>query len=311
MPRPSNQSGPRRTGHPLYTFVNSSHTESRIARRLAENSTLPNFSLHRNPLYLGFDPSSVGASRSVNKDRSTHLESAPTLDSSTGQSFPSASVLTPEAALSDFGCGVEIEGHEGRLFVDSHVHDFLRQEVEAQGGALWYIPQTWSIHHGEPDGLECPFRRFGCDEGFSFDMEHEWIVHSLDHYMRDGFGLDRAEPPQRNQCPFCLEIFVDVSGEVSWVQRMRHVASEHHIHGESLARHARTDFTLLSYLWKVRAIDIDTFRDYCGPEADPSYGTRSQASGATTPRAGTGMQGPEEAVSVMYERRRGTRRRNR
>ena len=308
MPRPSRQSGPRSADHPLYTFFNS-QGESRIARHLAENSTLPHSSLYRNGSYRGIEPPSVGTSLSVNKDRSTHIASEPALESSTGQTLAFASVLIPGAAISDFGCDIEIEGQNGGPIVDPSMHELLRNEVEH------WVEGVLSIRQLDPQEsamLECPFNHLGCDQAFSLDMEQEWICHSLDHYTRDDFGLDRAETPRRNQCPFCLESFVHVDGGISWLQRMRHVVSEHHNHGESVARHARTDFMLYSHLWRTRVIDIDTFRDLCGPRAHPSYGVQSQTSGVRTPRAtaetGAGLQGPEEAVSVIHKRRRGPRR---
>ena len=298
MPRPSGQPGPRPTGHSLNTFVNS-RDESPVEIRLARDSTLPRSSLHQNPLYRGIDPASVGTSRTVNKDCSTHLESIPTLDS-TAQTLPSVSLPTTGDAISDRGIGPLIEGPDRGPILDADLHDLLQHQVDV------HVEEVRSIPQGEPPILECPFSRLGCNQGFSTDMAREWIAHSLDHYVKDDFGIDRAEPPQRNQCPFCLESFVDINGEVSWVQRMEHVAF-HHRRGDS-AHHARTDFMLFAYLWRKGAIDIDTYRDVCGPRAHPSYGARSQESGATTPRAvaetDAGAQEPEEAVSVVYERRK-------
>ena len=297
MPRPSNQSGPRRTGHSLNTFV-ASQDESPVEIRLARDSTLPHSSLHQNPFYRGIDPASVGTSRSVNRDRSTYLESIPTLDS-IAQTLPSVSLPTTADATSDRGIGPRIEGSDRGPILDTDLHELLQHEVDV------HVGEPRSIRQREPAMLVCPFSHLGCNRGFSIDMVREWIAHSLDHYARDDFGIDRAEPPKRNQCPFCLESFVDIDGEVSWVQRMEHV-SFHHRRGDS-AHHARTDFMLYAYLWRKGVIDIDTFRDICGPRAHPSYGTRSQASGATTPRAaaetGTAVLEPEEAVSVMNERR--------
>lgn len=299
MPRPSNQSGLHPTGHSLNTFVNS-QDESPVEIRLARDSTLPRSSLHQNPSYRGIDPASAGTSRSVNRDRSTHLESVPTLDS-TGQTLPSASEPTTGDAVSDCGIGAVIEGQNRGPILDREMHDFLHNQVDV------HVQDIRSIPRREPAMLECPFNRLGCNQCFSFDMEREWIAHSLDHYMKDDSGFDRAEPPQRNQCPFCLESFVNVNGETSWVERMKHV-SMHHRRGHSMARDARTDFELYSYLWRKGAITIEEFRDVCGPRAYPSYGTRSQAPGATTPRAaagtGPGVQGPEEAFSVIERRRR-------
>lgn len=300
MPRPSNQSGPHSSGHPLHIYVNN-QTESPFVRRLAQNSTLPHSLPHRRPSYRGIEPASVDTTRSVNGDRSTHLESAPTLESSAGQTLSSVSLPTTGDSIPDVSIGVRIEGRDRHPVVDPATQQLLDHQDE---------PDPFDVRplsRPETATLECPFDRLGCTETFSLVMEQEWIAHSLTHFLRDDIGLDRAEPPKKNQCPFCFVPFVDDDGEISWKQRMTHVAL-HHKFRQSIARDATTDFLLYKYLLNEKVIDVEKFRDICGPRAYPSYGAPNQVSRATTPRATAesdgGVQAQEEAVSVPNERRR-------
>lgn len=205
-----------------------SQSDSRIPQRLAEQSTLPEIHLYRNPGYHG-------APRDDNRT-SMMLSGG---DHSRDSCSQDLAALTTASTRSSTG---SVPTSVGARQIESQ----RRLEI-GPDDALTVPPfRTQRI-------LECPFNLMFCFMAFS-NLE-EWIAHSLTHFSR-------ISPSPSNICCFCEQTFRYPTGQQSWRERMQHVALHHQL-GSKLA-HARPDFELFDYLWRNKVILTAEYKDLKG-----------------------------------------------
>ncbi|KAH3905608.1 hypothetical protein HBI56_201210 [Parastagonospora nodorum] len=102
---------------------------------------------------------------------------------------------------------------------------------------------------------ECAFWFLNC--GYISQNHEEWMTHCESHFRGE-------EPPRSVQCPLCeWRISSSNDGRMSWHARMQHVATEHTMLGQTL-RTSRPDFDLYRYLWKMRLIDDQDYKELQG-----------------------------------------------
>jgi len=102
---------------------------------------------------------------------------------------------------------------------------------------------------------ECAFWFLNC--AYISRNQEEWMTHCESHFRGE-------EPPRSVQCPLCEWSISSLDdGRMSWHARMQHVATEHTMLGQTL-RTSRPDFDLYRYLWKMRLIDDQDYKELQG-----------------------------------------------
>ncbi|KAG8531244.1 uncharacterized protein KY384_004602 [Bacidia gigantensis] len=139
--------------------------------------------------------------------------------------------------------------------------------------------------------LPCPFDILGCRLEFQLEHEAAWIEHSLDHFVTNGPDEYRFEPPKENSCCFCEWTFGYKDGNVSWRERMLHVAGHHRI-GHTL-KHASPNFNLLRHFWRKRVIDNETLTKLTGRTPDRSWIVGDPSPPVIEPRFSSEERRPE------------------
>ncbi|KAI4240413.1 MAG: hypothetical protein L6R40_005124 [Gallowayella cf. fulva] len=219
----------------IQTYL-SDDEDSRLARQLARQSTLPEPNPYRTHDYQ--DPPSRSDGTSMLLSAGDHTRDSMTQDLAALTTAPSLD--TPTSVSSAMAA--------------RHLDDVALLELD-QAGALV------GGHSRRARILECPFNLLYCFEEFAETNYQEWIIHSLTHFRQHA-------PPTCNKCAFCEAVFPSWDGLQSWQVRMHHTF-QHHQQGHSLAC-ARPDFQLYTYLWNHRLISDADYRDIKGNSEDRS-----------------------------------------
>lgn len=243
-----------------------------IAHRLATQSNWPASHSHQGPRYCG-PVDGPGTSLLVSSSDCTRRSGTPSQDLpglTTGGSAATRSVSTSIGQ-----------------------RQLNRQRILEQdaGGALVVPPNN------EPRVLECPFHQLPCSmTPMTLSKIEDWISHSLEHF-------EKIPPPNLNKCCFCSDEFKcpTQKKECSWRERMRHVAMEHHQHGDRLAT-ARPDFELFTFLWNNKLISDPLYKELKVHNEERSRRLRADASPPAR---------PHDQLSMVYSEAGGRRQRPR